>query len=122
MSDLITTLLANFGTLLLSFVGLFFLYNEKKKAANLANVTVEIQNAITVIDMLKEERERMDKELEKKDTLIQKLYLDNDDFREQNNSLKTQNAILNYTKCTDNNCTKRIPPRVIDGQTNKIII
>lgn len=40
-----------------------------------------------------------------------KLYIDNAVFRDKNNALISQKALLLYNKCTVNHCSKRKPPR-----------
>lgn len=114
--DIVNLFISNIGNLLLGFAGIFFLYNEKKKEAKLINKDREVDTVIKVNDTLQEENKRKNEDLDKKDALIEKLYKENGEFRDKNNELTTQNALLSYTKCTDENCRKRKPPRIIEDE------
>lgn len=118
--DIINMFISNIGNILLGFAGIFFLYNEKKKEAKLINKDREVDTVVKVNDTLQEENKRKNDDLDKKDSLIEKLYKENGDFRDKNNDLTTQNALLTYTKCTDENCRKRKPPRVTDNEETNI--
>lgn len=114
--DLLNLFISNIGNLLLGFAGVFLFYGQKKKEAELINKDKEVDTVIKVVDTLQEELRRKTEDLGRKDNLIDKLYKENGEYRDKNNALTTENALLIYTKCTDENCRKRKPPRIIENE------
>ena len=104
MIELIITSLVS---VVISLGGSFVFFKEKKK-------DIEVDTLNKVIDTLQEENSRKKEDLNRKDMLIDKLYADNAIFRDKNNALIYQNALLLYNKCTVNHCNKRIPPQMCD--------
>lgn len=100
-------------SIIISLGGSFVFFKEKKK-------DIEVDTLNKVIDTLQEENKRKIEDLDKKDALIDKLYADNSVFRDKNNALISQNALLLYNKCTVNNCSKRKPPREFSEENEEI--
>ena len=88
MIELIITSLVS---VVISLGGSFVFFKEKKK-------DIEVDTLNKVIDTLQEENKRKIEDLDKKDALIDKLYADNSAFRDKNNDLISQNALLLYNK------------------------
>ncbi len=112
MIELIITSLVS---VVISLGGSFVFFKEKKK-------DIEVDTLNKVIDTLQEENKRKIEDLDKKDALIDKLYADNSAFRDKNNDLISQNALLLYNKCTVNHCSKRKPPREFSDDNEEINI
>ncbi|MDR0789306.1 MAG: hypothetical protein LBO06_00765, partial [Bacteroidales bacterium] len=72
----------------------------------------EVDTLNRVIDTLQEENSRLREDSNKKSLLVDKLYETNSVLRDTNNDLTTRNALLNYTKCIDETCPNRKPPRI----------
>lgn len=100
-------------SIIVSLGGSFVFFKEKKK-------DIEVDTLNKVIDTLQEENSRKKEDLNRKDVLIDKLYADNAVFRDKNNELIYQNALLLYNKCTINNCSKRKPPREFSDDNEEI--
>jgi len=102
---MIELIITSIVSVVISLGGSFVFFKEKKK-------DIEVDTLNKVIDTLQEENKRKIEDLDKKDILIKELYKDNATFRDKNNELTTANVLLKYTKCTDENCLKRKPPRI----------
>lgn len=101
---MIELIITSIVSIIVSLGGSFIFFKEKKK-------DIEVDTLNKVIDTLQEENSRKKEDLNRKDILIDKLYADNAIFRDKNNALISQNALLLYNKCTVNHCNKRTPPR-----------
>lgn len=101
---MIELIITSIVSVVISLGGSFVFFKEKKK-------DIEVDTLNKVIDTLQEENSRKKEDLNRKDNLIDKLYADNAVFRDRNNELITQNALLLYNRCTVNHCNKRKPPR-----------
>ena len=101
---MIELIITSIVSVVISLGGSFVFFKEKKK-------DIEVDTLNKVIDTLQEENKRKIEDLGKKDALIDKLYADNSVFRDKNNELISQNALLLYNRCTVNHCNKRKPPR-----------
>ena len=112
MIELIITSLVS---VVISLGGSFVFFKEKKK-------DIEVDTLNKVIETLQEENKNKKEDLDKKDILIDKLYADNAIFRDKNNALIYQNALLLYNKCTVNHCNKRTPPRDFSEDNEEINI
>ena len=110
MIELIITSLVS---VVISLGGSFVFFKEKKK-------DIEVDTLNKVIETLQEENKNKKEDLDKKDILIDKLYADNAVFRDKNNALIYQNALLLYNKCTVNHCNKRTPPRDFSEDNEEI--
>ena len=112
MIELIITSLVS---VVISLGGSFVFFKEKKK-------DIEVDTLNKVIETLQEENKNKKEDLDKKEMLIDKLYADNAIFRDKNNALIYQNALLLYNKCTVNHCNKRTPPRDFSEDNEEINI
>ena len=110
---MIELIITSIVSVVISLGGSFVFFKEKKK-------DIEVDTLNKVIDTLQEENKRKIEDLGKKDALIDKLYLDNSVFRDKNNELISQNALLLYNKCTVNHCRKRKPPREFSEENEGI--
>ncbi len=110
MIELIITSLVS---VIVSLGGSFVFFKEKKK-------DIEVDTLNKVIDTLQEENKNKKEDLGNKDIIIDKLYADNAIFRDKNNALIYQNALLLYNKCTVNHCNKRTPPRDFSDDNEEI--
>lgn len=81
-----------------------FLIKETRKAKRIENE----RNASQVWRELYEKSEQRCDTLSSK---IDQLYKENSKFRDENNELTTQNAVLSIQKCVVNGCKERVPPR-----------
>ena len=106
---MIELIITSIVSVVISLGGSFVFFKEKKK-------DIEVDTLNKVIETLQEENKNKKEDLDKKDALIEKLYKENGEFRDKNNELTTQNALLSYTKCTDENCRRRKPPRIIEDE------
>lgn len=55
--------------------------------------------------------ERSDQDVRERDAKIDRLYVELSRYRDVENQLTTENAILKMLKCEIKGCEKRIPPR-----------
>lgn len=101
---MIELIITSVVSIILSLGGSFVFFKEKRK-------DIEVDTLNKVIETLQEEAKTKNDYLTNKDNLIDKLYKENGEFRDRNNELSTQNALLSYMRCTINNCSDRRPPR-----------
>jgi hypothetical protein len=100
-------------SIIVSLGGSFVFFKEKRK-------DIEVDTLNKVIETLQEENKNKKEDLDKKDALIDKLYADNAVFRDKNNALIYQNALLLFNKCTVNHCNRRTPPREFSEENEEI--
>jgi cell division protein FtsB len=122
---IIEIIISNIITLFVSLGVTILFFKEKKTEIKLNNLGLaqenrskEVDTLNRVIDTLQEENSRLREESSNKTTLVEKLYESNGQLRDRNNDLTTQNALLNYTKCIDETCPNRKPPRIKMLETN----
>lgn len=70
-----------------------------------------LENDAMASDSWQELFEKSEERVEKLNQKIDALYVDNAKFRDENNRLTTENAVLSMQKCERNGCPDRIPPR-----------
>ncbi len=112
---MIELIITSIVSVVISLGGSFVFFKEKRK-------DIEVDTLNKVIETLQEENKNKKEDLDKKDALIDKLYADNSIFRDKNNELIYQNALLLYNKCTVNHCNRRTPPRDFSGDNEEISI
>lgn len=83
--------------------GLLF-YKERKKGE-------QLKNESSAAEEWRKLFEQRDKDCRDLDTKVDALYGELSRFRDENNLLTTENAVLKMQKCEINGCDKRKPPR-----------
>lgn len=85
-------------------LGSLFLLRENKMAKHISNDTAAADNWQ---ELFAKSEERVEKLSHK----VDQLYDDITKFRDENNRLSTENAVLKLQKCEKNGCSDRVPPR-----------
>lgn len=102
----------DWGSIIMSVIGalttggvfssiFFFKENKKKK---------QLDNDSTASSQWQELYERAEAKSESQSKKIEELFKANNDLRDQNNNLTTENAVLKIIKCKRISCEDRDPP------------